>query len=262
MRKIVFCSLVLSGALLFAGCNKQAAPAPTSTPKAHISNANVNLEPVNQRPYVWLAPSGTEDPYGPGKSLVINVTDLKQNSKTFDYEVEYDAGSLVQGFFDSATNVTLPYKSTKLFGTCSTGGKCTFNTGVTGGTLTIQFDNNVTLQQEWSWSDVRGNTIFPSRDGKFGVDLSGAKTKATNAVVYQTPGYPGTAPGEIVAGPYTVGFNAAVTGTVKANMHVGDVQATIYGYDGKQWNALKTTVSNGQASAVGDLMQAYMAVKK
>src|SRR6185369_3825664 len=209
-RKMIVVGMVL-GALCFAGCKKagpQVAPGPT--PRAKKPDVNVNQEPIANRPFVQLTPRAD------GHAVILNVVAVKKPSATLEYEIEYNSGSLVQGAFGDLTlDVTkLPLTKEILLGSCSTGGKCTYNTNVTGGTLTLRFGNpDYTLKKEWSFAEVSGaNNSFVSRDGRFTLDTSKAKLKTGNVIVFQSPGYPGTLAGDILSGPYTVGLNATITG--------------------------------------------------
>lgn len=258
--KFVFAAVVASS-LLLTGCGKKPTPTATGpTPRARKVDINVNQEPLENRPYVRLTPSAD------GHTIVMDVVEVKKKAADLEYEIEYNSGSLLQGAFGQTSLSSLPVSKNILLGSCSTGGKCTYNTDVTGGTLTLRFGSpDYTLKQDWSFVEMKkGVTTFTSRDGKLAADASKAKIKATDVIVYQTPGLPGQAPGTVVTGPYTVAANGAITGSVALTFRVGsDVSAaTIYGYDGKQWKSLSTKLADGQATTNGDLMDAYVVVKK
>lgn len=261
-RKIVIVGM-LAGALLLAGCKKAPERAPGPTPRVRKVDVNVNQEPIANRPFVHLAPRAD------GHAVVMNLVEIKKKSANLEYEIEYSSGTLVQGAFgeiDLGGSKT-PISKEILLGSCSTGGKCTYNPDVTGGTMTLRFMTpDYTLKNEWSFIEIaEAKGIFTSRDAKFTLDASKAKLKSGNAIVFLSPGYPDGLTGDVVSGPYTVGLNVPVNTNVVVSVRVpSDVlSASLMGWDGKQWLALSTKITQDKLlTYTGALMDAYVVVKK
>jgi hypothetical protein len=261
-RKILVMGVVV-GSLLFAGCGKpQSQGQANPTPRARKADVNVNMEPIANRPFVTLTPRAD------GHAVELNLISEKKPSTDLEYEIEYDSGSLVQGAFGqtSIDAGKFPLSKEILLGSCSTGGKCTFNTDVTGGTLTLRFGNpDYTLKNEWSFAEnAKAGNSFVSRDGKFTLDTTKSKLKTGNIIVFQSPGFPGTLTSDLVVGPYAVGANITV-GTVSVSIRVpSDVNtAALMGYDGSSWKELSTKISSDRLLTYsGALMQEYLVIKK
>lgn len=263
MRKGILIGSVLVGSLLFAGCGKSAQKGtPAPTPRVRKVDVNVNQEPIANRPFVQLVPRSD------GHAVILNLIAIKKVSSNLEYEIEYNSGSLVQGAFgEVAIDVSkLPLSREILLGSCSTGGKCTYNPDITGGTLTLRFlSPDYTLKNEWSFAEsAKAGNSFTSRDAKFTLDTAKAKLKTGNVIVFQSPGYPQGLTGEIVAGPYTVGLNTTVTASVTISVRVAsDVKAAkLMGWDGKAWKELSSKIASNQLTYTGTLLDAYVVVKK
>ena len=258
-KSIIVIGLLLVSIFGFSACTKK--PASTGpTPRARKVDKDVNKEPLENRPFAQLIPRSD------AKAVTFNLVSMKKTAKDVEYEIEYESGSLVQGAFGVIDNLSkLPVSKEILLGSCSSGGKCTYNTNVTGGTMTLRFGSpDFTLKNEWAFIEkASAAKQFTSRDGKFSLDVSKAKNSAGVVIVYQTPGYPGE-PGSVIAGPYAVSVSGTVTGTTSVMLRVGSdvTSGTIMAWDGKTWKELKTTLKDGQAKAEGVLAQVYVVVKK
>src|SRR4030042_2705651 len=58
---------------------------------------NINLLPLEQRPYIVIEPKSTTRPQDYGHWITLSIYNA-QNYKGVDYDVEYQAGTLIQGF--------------------------------------------------------------------------------------------------------------------------------------------------------------------
>lgn len=262
VKKILVGGMLLSS-LLFAGCRPGQKGVPTPTPRARKVDVNVNKEPVANRPFVHLAPRND------GHAITLNIIEIKKKSSTLEYEIEYNSGPLVQGAFGEITGdlSKLPISKEILLGSCSTGGKCSYNPDVTGGTLTLRFGNpDYTVKNEWSFAEVvKAKGIFVSRDAKFTLDAMKAKLKTGNVIIFQSPGYPDGLTSEVVGGPYTVGLNFPLNVNIDISIRVPSevLSATLLGWDGKQWITLSSKITADKLlTYTGKLMDAYVVVKK
>lgn len=257
---LMFCLLLVSG-IAFAGCTKntssQATPAPTQRPRK--TDKNVNLEPLESRPFVRLSP--VKD----GKAIELEIVSMKKEAKDVEYEIEYSSGALLQGAFGSLDSLSsLPVKKEVLLGSCSTGGKCTYNKDVTGGNLTLRFGTpDYTLKTEWSYKEnALKEKIFTSRDGKFTLDISKGKNSANFVLVQNAPGYPGTVEGKVIAGPYVVSPAGSMSGTVSVSIRLplDASEGILLAWDGSAWKEWKSTTTDKVVSGTGPMSEVFVVV--
>lgn len=261
-KKFLMLGMVLVGSLMLSGCRRSPQGKPEPTPRVRKADVNVNQEPIANRPYVHLSPRND------GHAVTLRLVEVKKQAKELEYEIEYNSGSLVQGAFGEIDlSEKLPISKEILLGSCSTGGKCTFNAYVTGGTMTLRFGNpDYTLKNEWSFIEIpKSGGVFTSRDARFTVDATKAKLKTGNVIVFQSPGYPGTLDTEVISGPYAVGLNVPVSTNVTTSVRVPSdaVAATLLGWDGKAWVTLSSKITaDKMLTYTGKLMESYVVVKK
>ena len=263
MKPLKIIALILCAGLVFSACKKKtdAGTNPTATQKPRKTDKNVNQEPVENRPFVRLLPR--ED----GKAVTLQIVEVKKAAQDLEYEIEYSAGALLQGAFGSVDSLSsLPVTKEILLGSCSTGGKCTYNTDVTGGDLTLRFGTpDYTLKSEWSYTEkaTKQKTIT-SRDAKFVLDLSKAKNTADYVIVQLAPGYPGTLTGKVIAGPYIVAPANKMTGTVSVSVRLplDATDGTLMAWDGTAWKEWKGTLKDKTVSGSGPMSEAFVVVAK
>lgn len=263
MNKLKILALVVSAGLILSGCGKSSSPTatPAPTPKPRKVDKNVNVEPVENRPYVRLEPR--ED----GKAVTLTIVEVKKAAEDAEYEIEYNAGSLVQGAFGAIDSLkTLPIKKEILLGSCSTGGKCTYNTDVTGGDLTLRFGNpDYTLKSEWSFTEGATKLkTLSSRDAKFTLDISKAKSTTSTVIIHLAPGYPGTLTGKVIAGPYLVAPFEKISGSVTASIRL-PLDATdgkLMAWDGKAWKDWASSTKDKVVTGTGAMSEAFVVVAK
>lgn len=223
----------------------------------------VNKIAMADRPFVTLTPR--ED----GREVELAIDRVKNATKV-EYEMEYQAESLIQGVFGTIDFTQEPAPVTKnlLFGSCSKG-KCRYDEGVSGGSLTMRFDGGSTpfalktdfnLQQQF---DREG--VFTSKDIKATLDVG--KTGLPNntfVIIAGTMGLPESIEGEVIAGPYA--FLAATSPVLKnATMTIQSKDdltgAKLMFWNGKTLAELKATVSEGKISAPVTGLGTFLVVK-
>lgn len=259
---------VIGGVFFFLNTKKAAAPAaPVRTPNPEP----VNLIDLKDRPYVTLGPKvGSRHPLGQELTMVLHSVTL--GSKSVEYELEYQSGSLLQGAFGTIDLTTSQPPTTKdmLLGSCSTGGKCAYNPNVEGGTLTLHYkggQQDFAVRGEWSlgkMTDRQGQ--FSSRDGKFQVDIGKTGLSTTTVVtVFQTLGLPAPVKGDVLAGPYGVFTNdQKPKGKVQLTLRLSQdvTTATLLGWTGTSWKEYKSTVANKTLTATVDSLTTFVATSK
>lgn len=201
----------------------------------------VNTIPVEERPFITLAPDAT------GRSLAFSVTGAPQEGE-LEYELVYNAADKQEGVFgriDLAQDKQ-PVTKDLLLGSKSAGGKVTYHEGVTGGALTVTY-GDIRLKEQFNFLhfDPADPTVTSS-DVRFAATLPKTALKPDGVVVVmKTFGLPADLPGKLVAGPYAYLTAAPVKGNVQVELKLpaGDhANAAIYVHDGQKWTELKTSL--------------------
>jgi len=235
-----------------------------TTAKKPPINEPVNVIDLTDRPYVTLTPRAD------GKELTLSLFTLPLKASEMEYEMEYQAGTLLQAAFGSIdlTSQSVPLDKKVLLGSCSAGGACTYHQDVQGGNLTLKFraDQNYALKDEWRFIETKeAEGEYSSRDSKFQLKAADALDKTGYMVIMQTSGLPAKAPGDIIAGPYGIYPAGGIPdkSTADLSMHLSEdvTAATIYGYNGTDWVKFDTTVADKTATASVDLMPVFIVTK-
>ena len=223
---------------------------------------------MSDRPYVTLAPTVARHPAGTEVEITIHTVTL--GSTEAEYELEYQAGSLLQGVFGSV-DFSLdkpPVSKVLLLGTCSAGGKCDYNKDVSGGTLLLRLtggEQKFAVKGEWTYqlmSERDGK--FSARDSKFRVDVGEKGLSAnTYVIVMQPMGLPEPVEGEIIGGPYYIsaGEKASIKSaelTLRLSQEVET--ATLLGWTGKSWKEYDSAVEDKTLTAEIDSFTTFVAI--
>ncbi len=252
--------LVLGGgALAFKQFAGKGSPTPSPESKKRRVSEPVNVIPVTERPYVQIVPQAD------GHNVIVRVAKLNKPATGVEYELEYQAGSILQGAFGQIALSSVPSESKVLLGSCSAGGACTFHEDVKGGTLLLRFEGetNYAVKSDWRYHENKAKeSTIASKDAKFQLDAPELK-KVPYAVVYNSPGYPGTVSGTPVSDLYSLAMVGTATGKGTLVMRASEEGTLqIMGWDGKKWQSFDTKVDGKQATAEVTLMDAYIVVKK
>jgi hypothetical protein len=222
-------------------------------------NEQVNVIPVEERPYLQIIPQAD------GHNLVISLNEVKKAAESGEYELEYQAGSLLQGAFGQLEVGTLPSTTKVLLGSCSAGGACTFHEDVQGGTLLTRYDGaeSYALKSRWKYIDNKaGETSHSSSDAMFQIESKGLEDERY-IVIFNTAGYPKGLKSVPVSEIYSLTSSGSLKG--KASLTIRSQQEgnlQIMGYDGKTWHEFDTTAEGKMAKAEVDLMELYTVVSK
>lgn len=257
---IILIVLVLAGgAFLVLRKDKKVEEEPTVT-KKKISQP-VNIIPVAERPYMSLVPSAD------GHYITIGVEEIKKDAVSLDYEMEYQTGSMLQGFQGLFTLDSFPVSEKKLFGSRSAGGSVTYHEDIKGGNLLAEFDGKDDYAVKSAWRYFTNGdrmTEFSSQDTKF--TLSNADlARYSYVVIYNSPGFPAELETELISDPYVVRAERSLK-SLSSNFDVSirssEESAVIMGYDGAEWTEMTTTITDGIATASGAFMDVYLLAKK
>ncbi len=253
--------VVAVGGVVFAVYkNKPAEAEPPAVVKKKIQSP-VNVIPVSERPYMALEPSAD------GRYITIVVKEVKKPASELEYEMEYQTGSMLQGFGGLISLSKLPVSERKLFGSQSAGGAITYHEDIKGGNLLAQFGGNEAYAVKSAWRYFENGkekaSKFTSQDNKF--SLSNTElSKYSYLVIYNSPGYPGEVTGELLSDPYVVSAERSLQ-TSSSNFTVSfrssDEAAKIMGYDGSKWLEMDASTADGLVTASGPIMEVYLLVK-
>lgn len=248
-------------ALSLTGCSLfKKKPDPSPTPKPAI-NEPVNVIDVSQRPYINLTPRND------GREVTLTLHNLPKPATEMEYELEYQAGTLLQGAFGSVdlSSPNFPLDTKILLGSCSAGGACSYHEDVQGGTLILKFraEANYALKDEWRYQPTAdADGAFSSRDSKFQLETEDLDN-SNYVIIMQTSGLPESIDGTLLAGPYGLSASSGLpsdgVGELSLRLSEDLNTATIYGYNGSEWIAFDTAVEEKVATAQVDLLGVYIA---
>lgn len=207
----------------------------------------INTLELSKRPYVTLSPDNS------GRSLNFTVASAPNNGE-MEYELVYQSLEKQEGVFGrlNLSSESQPIIKSLLLGSKSGGGKITYHEGVTGGSLTLTYDNT-RLKESWNFLtfDPTDPTIS-STDARFQLTFPPKSLKKGDKVVtMKTFGYPKDVlpdNAKVIAGPY--GYfsptSASRPGTkVMLKLPAGEhTNPTLYEFDGKSWKKLSSKLEN------------------
>lgn len=222
------------------------------------------LEPKNilefaSRPYIKLTPTAD------GHNLEIAVLEVKKPATELEYELEYQSGTLLQGFQEVLKLDTLPAKTTKLFGSKSAGGSVTYHEDIRGGSLQARFlgAENYVLKQDWRYFDNKAKeSEFSSKDAKFQITSLDLKNNRL-LIIYNTPGFPTGLDKTPVSEPYSLTSASPLKGEATISLRANEEgDLAIWGYDGAKWTNLGGQV-DGKLVTVNQapLMELYIVAR-
>lgn len=250
---------VLVGGLVFAFTREGEVEEVTQEPARRRISEPTNIIPVEERPFVTIATDAN------GRNLILSFLEIKKSADAVEYELEYQAGTLLQGAFGQVELDTVPATTNIRLGSCSAGGACTYHEDVRGGSLTLRFSGpeNYALKQDWRFFDNQGREEqVASKDAKFQLESS-VISRIRYLIVYNSPGYPGELDGELVSDIYSLTASSPLSGTGELVMRATqEGELTILGFDGSDWIEFETEVDGKTATAEVDLLEAYLVVRK
>lgn len=253
-------TLIVIGAIFFINKNKKPSTTANQTVTKKKVQSPVNVIAVADRPYLRLEP--TSD----GHNIIITVAEVKKAASQLDYEMEYQTGSMLQGFGGLIKLDKVPVSDKKLFGSQSAGGAITYHEDIQGGNLLAQFtgSENYAVKSAWRYFANSGKVSeFSSQDTKFTINNQ-ELSKHSYIVIYNSPGYPSGLKGEVVSDPYVMTTEKSLK-TISSNFEVSiraSEDAQMMGYDGSKWQKMDSKYSDGTVKASGPVMDLYLLIKK
>lgn len=237
MRKISIIPILIIFSLLLTGCGQKN---PSDTPNNDTNNSSNNRLLINaleksKRPFVAIIPNSSN------KFLTLYLDKIDSGIKSASLDIEYLSGtSLKGGRVTPSFPLKLPHAQAFLLGSCSTGGKCSFDKDLISGTIKTRLDfsdgQGHVLKSEYVF--VSGPVNTP--DGR--VNYSPKNLKQKDQILIDTQGYLGNIDGEILYNPIVISAVnlGKIQGSLKFNVS-GATSALIY--DGKSYQKLSAKIS-------------------
>lgn len=198
----------------------------------------VNELAIAERPFTVVVPHATNKVF---TFVAINAN--KAKSATLD--LEYQSGDLLKGARATLDSpITNPYIKAIILGSCSTGGKCSFDKDLKSGTLKFKLNfegQKVTHILKGDFAFITGQNNLP--DGKVIFTPSRATAK-DNLIILNSFGLPKAVDKETVLYPIVISSVSSknIVGTLTINQS-GVTSAAIY--DGQNYQPLTYTEKSG-----------------
>lgn len=243
--------------------------------KVKKESKSTKMETVNQlslkeRPYIIIEPKSKTRPQDYGYWMTITINNAS-NYKLLEYEVEYQAGNLIQGFMHRLdfSKEKLPISQEGFFGSESKG-KYKYDEGVKNGNVLFKFFKNShdyeALKTYFNWQQMEQQKgVFTSNDAKAILEIKSKELKPSDyMVVFSTLGLPAEIKGEALSEPYgfysrqPMKLKSAVL-TIKNKKDL--TGAKILGWDGKKWHQYESEIKEDEVSAKVDELGTYILVK-
>ena len=224
--------LIIGAALLLSACGAKKPASQTTKQTRQL----INALPVSARPFLVVFPHSTS------KLLTIYLDRVAGNIKQSSIDLEYLSGNALKG---GRTTIdfpkTTPYAQAFLLGSCSSGGKCSFDTDLISGNIKNKLDDGTdvinVLRSDFAFV-TKGEVT--STDGRVTYAPNNAKQK--DQILLDTQGLPQAVAGELAYAPIAISAvsNAKIAG--KLTFRVSGVKTAMI-YDGSNFQPLKATIT-------------------
>src|SRR3989344_2987916 len=221
--------LLLVTGLLFAACNANKVSKTTPRQVRQLINA---LE-VGKRPFLVVFPHST------GKLLTLYQDRITDNFKQSAIDLEYrNCNSLKGGRTTVDLPKPLPFTQAFLLGSCSSGGKCSFDTDLISGTIKNKLDDGSETMNVLKSDFVFVNSgEVTTTDGR--VVYTPTNKKQAGQILMDTQGLPKELDGTLAYAPIAISSvdGKKMAGTLAFKV-IGVSKAVIY--DGANYQPLAT----------------------
>lgn len=212
-------------------------PSSTAEPTVQNKRQIINALPYDQRPFVALFPH-------PTNKLITLLVDKAVSDSDITIDIEYMSGnSLKGGRTTLALPFDLPHTQAFLLGSCSAGGKCSFDEDITTGTIKTKLEKGDELHV------LKSNFVFLADERTATTDQKAAFTPARSltgpVILGQTHGFLGQVDGELSSEPIAITTTSAKALEGKLELIAPDTQKVLI-YDGKTYQPLKFTTQDNK----------------
>lgn len=224
---------IVSAALLLSACGLKKPNVSQSTKQVRQL---INALSVEQRPFLVVFPHSSS------KLLTIYLDRVAANIRQSSVDLEYLSGNALKG---GRTTIdfpkSLPYAQAFLLGSCSSGGKCSFDTNLISGTIKNKLDDGSDLLNvlKSDFVFVNGGEVI-STDGRVTYTPTNAKQK--DQVMIDTQGLPKDIEGQLAYGPIAISAVNASKVSGKLYFKVSGVTEAMI-YDGTNYQPLSAVIS-------------------
>lgn len=228
--------LIVAFLLIFV-FNKKTTPTQT-TDTTTGTKLLINELALAERPFTIVVPHATNKVF---TFVAINA----DKAKSASLDLEYQSGDLLKGARATLESpISNPYIKAIILGSCSTGGKCSFDQDLKSGTLKFRLNfegQNVTHILKGDFAFITGQNNLP--DGKVIFTPSKATSK-DNLIILNSFGLPKPVDKEIILYPIVISSVSSknIVGTLTINQS-GVTSAAIY--DGQNYQPLTYTENSG-----------------
>lgn len=229
--------LVLFFSVLLSACGAKNATT-SQTNQGTGTKLLVNELALSERPFTVLVPHVTN-------KVFTFVTVNANKAKTASLDLEYQSGDLLKGAQATLESpIVSPYMKAIILGSCSTGGKCSFDRDLKSGTMKLKLtfnDKSVIHVLKGDFVFITGQNYLP--DSKVTFTPSKATIK-DNLILLNSLGLPKPINNENVLYPIVISSvsDKNIVGSLTVNQS-GITSATIY--DGQNYQPLAYTEKNG-----------------
>lgn len=231
-------SLLIIAGLLLSACSTKITK---KTPPTRQIHQLINALPIAKRPFLIILPHST------GKLLTLYLDRIGDSHKQLTIDLEYLSGNALKG---GRTTIDLPkpmpYSQAFLLGSCSSGGKCSFDTDLISGDIKNKLDDG-----SETVNVLKSNFVFVNKGGVVSTDgrvtYTPTSAKQKDQIMMDTQGLPKEIEGELAYSPIAI---SAVNGTKiagKLNFKVGGVTKVMI-YDGANFQPFKAVILEDSVS--------------
>lgn len=218
-------------ALILGGCTSG-----SSTKAQPKVRQLINELPISQRPFVGIFPHSS------GKLLTLLIDRLGSTFKSATIDMEYLSGnSLKGGRLGINLPVTLPYAQGFLLGSCSTGGKCSFDRDLINGTIKTKLGIDDATIHVLKSDYMFVNGPVTSADGK--LSWKPSKAKQTNKIISDSQGLPKELDQDLAYAPIII--TSTSPDKVSGELTIKATSTKVKIYDGSDYVDQKAALGEG-----------------
>lgn len=241
MRKIIPIALVaiiaVIGIFLIVK-NKSDGTAKNTAPETAGGRLLMNVLEIGKRPFVAMIPHSS------GRLLTLYLDNVDSSIKSATIDIEYLSGnSLKGGRVSPSFPIKLPHSQGFLLGSCSTGGKCSFDTDLTAGNIKTRLDltNGESHILKSDFIFINGSVNSP--DGR--VSYTPASPKVKNQILADTQGLPLLLDKPLAYAPLAISADGPTKIQAELKIKVASVTSALI-FDGEKYIDLPFTFESEQ----------------